>query len=91
MNKNCGKIKRGSFTNLFISQLVSVIECQTWFLINAKTHDIHQMMQYANNLIHIFKNIDENMRNSIKAQWLETAVVGSSTWQGGTYVPATLR
>ena len=54
------------------------------------------MMQYANNMIQIFKNIDENLRNSIIAQWLEwrpseTAVVGWSTGRGGTYVPVTLR
>ena len=29
------KIKRGAFTKLIISQMPSVIECQTWFLINA--------------------------------------------------------
>ena len=30
------EIKRGAFTKLLISQLLSAIECQTWFLINAK-------------------------------------------------------
>ena len=60
------KIKRDSFSKLLISQLLSVLECQTWFLINAKTHHVYQIIQYANNLIYSFKNIDETMRNSRK-------------------------
>ena len=27
------------------------------------THHVYQMIQYANNLIHSFKNIDKNVRN----------------------------
>ena len=67
--RNEGKIvekSRDAFTKLLISQLLSVLECQTWFLINAKTHHVYQMIQYANELIYIFRNIDETMRNSRK-------------------------
>ena len=34
------KIKRGAFTQLLISQFLSVIECQTWILINAKCREL---------------------------------------------------
>ena len=67
--RNEGKIvekSRDAFTKLLISQLLSVLECQTWFLINAKTHHVYEMIQYANELIYIFRNIDETMRNSRK-------------------------
>ena len=64
MEENRRNIKRDAFTKLLISQLLSVLECQTCFLINAKTHHVYQMIQYANNLIYSFKNIDEIMRNS---------------------------
>ena len=50
------KIKRDAFTKLLISQILSVLECQTWFLINAKNHHVYQMIQYANNL-----NIDSRI------------------------------
>ena len=53
------KIKKGAFKKLLTSQLLSVVECQTWFLINAKTHHVYQMIQCANNH-DSFKNIDEN-------------------------------
>ena len=54
------KIQGGAFTKQLISQLLSVQEFKTWFENNAKTPHAHKM----NNLIHIIKNIDENMRNS---------------------------
>ena len=56
------KIKKDALTKLLISQLLSVIECQTWFLVNAKTHHVYKMIQNANS----FKNIDETIRNSKK-------------------------
>ena len=51
------------FTKLFISHLLSVLEYLTWFYITAKTQHAYQMIQYTNNLILFFINIDENMRN----------------------------
>ena len=61
---NLWKILGDAFTKLLISQLRSVQECRTWLNINAKTCHAHKMVQYASNLNHIVKNIDENMRNS---------------------------
>ena len=66
MNEKLWNIQGGAFTKLLISHLLSVQDCKTWFKINAKTRLAHKMIQYANNLIHFVKNIDENMRNSRK-------------------------
>ena len=46
-----------------IFQSLSALEYQTCFLINAKAQHVYQMIQYTNNLILFFINIDENMRN----------------------------
>ena len=45
---------------------ISVSKCPrvpNLVLVNAKTHQVYQMIQYANDLIYSFKNIDETMRN----------------------------
>ena len=62
------KIQGGLFTKLLISQLLCVQECKIWFKTRAKTRHAHKMIQYANSLIHIIKNIDENMRNPRKIE-----------------------
>ena len=61
--KNTRKNQRGVLTKLLISQLLSALEYLTWFKSNAETQHVYQMIQYTNNLILFFINIDENMRN----------------------------
>ena len=40
------KIKRGAFTKLLISQLLSVIECQTWFLAHLSRRLVGELIVY---------------------------------------------
>ena len=51
---------------LLISHFLSVLEYQTWFLINAKIQHLYPMIRYANNIILNFMTFGENMRNWIK-------------------------
>ena len=61
MNEKSRKKSRGLLTNPIISQLLSVLVYQTWFLINAKTF-ASVIIKYAIDHIKVFKNIDEAMR-----------------------------
>ena len=54
---------RGILTQLIIFQLLSSLEYKTWFWNYAKTFNIHHIIQYANNLIFTFMNIDDDMGN----------------------------
>ena len=57
MNEKLWKIQGAAFTKLLKSQLLSVQDMHA-----------HKMIQYANNLIHMVKRIDENMRNLRKIE-----------------------
>ena len=52
-------------TKLLISQTLVALNCQTWFLTDAKTQSFYQ---HANDLILIFMNINENIRKYRKTQ-----------------------
>ena len=49
-------------------QLPIAIKYQTWYQINAKVEPIYIMIRYANYLIIIFMNINENIRNERKSK-----------------------
>ena len=48
-------------------QLPIAIEYQTWYQINAKVEPIYMMIRYANYLIIISMNNNENIRNERKS------------------------
>ena len=67
MNEKLWKIQGGAC--IYETAHILVAKCprvQNLVKINAKTRHAYKMIQYANNLIHIVNNIDENMRNSRK-------------------------
>ena len=59
---------RGLHTKLLISQLLIALVYRIWYLTVAKTQSVYPVVQYANNLIQIFMNINENIGNYRKMQ-----------------------
>ena len=53
------KIKRGVFTKLLITQLLSVIECQTWFLLMLSKLSNEELEQVEEGLDRQRNEIDE--------------------------------
>ena len=58
---------RGVPRKFLFFQLPIAIEYQTWFQIKAKVEPIYIMISYANYLIIISMNINENIRNERKS------------------------
>ena len=54
------------FANFFIPQLLIVLEYQTIHQSNARTKYSHRIVKYEKNLICIFMNFNENVRNKRK-------------------------
>ena len=46
--KNRRENEEGLLTKVFIPELLSVLEYQTWFWVDAKTLRVNPMIQYAN-------------------------------------------
>ena len=58
---------RGVPRKIFICQLVIALERQTWYQTKAKTPTFYLLIRYANYLVVIFMNINENIRNERKS------------------------
>ena len=58
---------RGVPRNLLIFQLVIALESQTWYQTEAKIPYFYLLIRYANYLIVIFVNINEDIRNERKS------------------------
>ena len=67
--KICNQIKGGGLhTKLIISQVSIALWFKIWYLTVAKTESVYLVVQYANNLIQIFMNINEDIGNYRKMQ-----------------------
>ena len=64
--KKNAEILRDILKKILISQLLVVLNCQTWFEIDAKTQFLNPVVQYTNDLILLFMNIIWNIRNNRK-------------------------
>ena len=58
---------RGVPRRILIFQLVIALESQTWYQTEAKIPTFYLMIRYANYLVVIFMNINENIRNERKS------------------------
>ena len=58
---------RGVPRKFLIFQLVIASESQTWYQTEAKIPTFYLLIRYANYLIVIFMNINENIRNERKS------------------------
>ena len=58
---------RGVPRKFLIFQLVIALESQTWYQTEAKIPTFNLLIKYANYLIVIFMNINENIRNERKS------------------------
>ena len=64
--RKIGEKSRGVHRKCLIFQLVIALESQTWYQTDAKIPIFYLLIRYANHLIIIFMNINENIRNDKK-------------------------
>ena len=62
-----GEKKVGIDLKFLIFQFVIALENQTWHQTDAKIQTFYLLMRYANYLVIIFMNINENIRNERKS------------------------
>ena len=62
-----GEISRGVPRKFLIFQFVIALENKTWYQTDAKIQTFYLLIRYANYLIIIFININENIRNARKS------------------------